>query len=98
MRTAWKILAGAGILLLVLIVGIVIAVSTVDVNALIGPIQTRVKAATGRDLVVRGSARIALSLHPKLVLSDVTLSNAPWGSTPQMLTAQRLALEVALLP
>lgn len=98
MRTVWKILAGAGILLLVLVIGIVVAVSTVDVDTLIGPIQTRVKAATGRDLAVRGGARIALSLHPKIVLSDVTLSNAPWGSTPQMLTAQRLELEVALLP
>ena len=74
------------------------AVSTVDVNTLIGPIQTRVKAATGRDLAVRGGGRIALSLHPKVVLSDVTLSNAPWGSAPQMLTAQRVELEVALLP
>jgi len=98
MRTVWKILAGAGILLLVLVVGIVVVVSTVDVNALIGPIQTRVKAATGRDLAVNGGARIALSLHPKVVLADVTLSNAPWGTAPQMVTAQRLELELALLP
>ena len=98
MRTAFKILAGAGILLLVLVIGIVVIVSTIDVAALIGPIQTRVKAATGRDLAVRGGGRIALSLHPKVVLSDVTLSNAPWATTPQMLTAQRLELELALLP
>ena len=98
MRTAVKILAGASILLVVLAVGIVIAVSTVDVNTLIGPIQTRMKAATGRDLAVRGGGRIALSLHPKVVLSDVTLSNAPWATAPQMVTAQRLELEVALLP
>src|SRR4030095_15215354 len=71
---------------------------TVDVNTLIGPIQTRMKAATGRDLAVRGGGRIALSLHPKVVLSDVTLSNAPWATAPQMVTAQRLELEVALLP
>ena len=98
MRTAWKILAGAGVLLLVLAVGIVIALSTIDVNTFIGPIQTRVKAATGRDLAVRGGGRIAFSLHPKVVLSDVTLSNAPWASAPQMLTAQRVELEMALLP
>jgi uncharacterized protein involved in outer membrane biogenesis len=98
MRTAFKILAGAGILLLVLVIGIFVIVSTIDVAALIGPIQTRVKAATGRDLAVRGGGRIALSLHPKVVLSDVTLSNAPWATTPQMLTAQRLELELALLP
>ena len=98
MRTAWKILAGAGIVLVVLLAGVVVAVSTLDVNAFIGPITDRVKAATGRDLAVRGGARLSLSLQPRLVLSDVTLTNAPWGSVPQMLTAQRLELEVALLP
>jgi AsmA family protein len=98
MRTVSKVFAGAGILVLVLAVGVAIAVAMVDVNSFIGPLQTRVKAATGRDLVVRGGARLALSMQPKLVLADVTLSNAPWGSTPQMLTAQRLELEVALLP
>ncbi|MEO8753349.1 MAG: AsmA family protein [Casimicrobiaceae bacterium] len=98
MRTTSKVFVGAGVLVLVLVVGIAVAVALVDVNSFIGPLQTQVKAATGRDLVVRGGARLALSLQPKLVLSDVTLSNAPWGTTPQMLTAQRLELEVALLP
>lgn len=98
MRTASKVVAGAGILVLVLVVGAAVAVALVDANSFIGPLQARVKEATGRDLVVRGGARLALSLQPKLVLSDVTLSNAPWGRAPQMLTAQRLDLEVALLP
>jgi uncharacterized protein involved in outer membrane biogenesis len=80
------------------IVGVVVAVYTVDVNTLIAPIRDRVKAATGRELTIRGGADLALSMRPKLILKDVSLGNAPWGSAPQMVTAQRLELQVALLP
>jgi AsmA family protein len=98
MRTSVKLLAGVGILLAVLIVGIVIAISTIDVNTLVGPVKDRVKAATGRELTVGGDSKLTLSLRPKLLLKDVALSNAPWGSAPKLLTAQRLEVEFALLP
>ena len=98
MRTAAKILAGVGLLLMIVIIGVAIAVSTMDVNTLIGPVAARVKNATGRDLAVRGAADIELSLQPRLVLNDVTLSNARWASAPQMVSAKRLELKVALLP
>ncbi|HEV7413181.1 MAG TPA: AsmA family protein, partial [Casimicrobiaceae bacterium] len=39
-----------------------------------------------------------LSLEPKLVIDDVALGNAPWGASPQMLTAKRIEAQVALLP
>ena len=98
MSTPAKVLAGIGILLAVLIVGIVIAISTIDVNTLVGPVKDRVKAATGRELTIGGDSRLTLSLQPKLLLKDVALSNAPWGSAPKLLTAQRLEVEFALLP
>ncbi|MEO8506336.1 MAG: AsmA family protein [Betaproteobacteria bacterium] len=93
-----KILAGAAAVVVVLLLGVVVAVSTVDVNTLIAPVRDRVKAMTGRDLTVRGGARVALSLQPRLVLGDVSLSNAPWASAKDMVTAQRVELQVALLP
>ena len=98
MSTPAKILAGVGILLAVLIVGIVIAISTIDVNTLVGPVKDRVKAATGRELTIGGGSKLTLSLQPKLLLKDVALSNAPWGSAPKLLTAQRLEVEFALVP
>jgi uncharacterized protein involved in outer membrane biogenesis len=98
MRAVWKILAGIAAVVVVVAIGIVVAVSTVDVNALIGPVRDRVKAATGRELTVRGGASLALSLQPKVVLNDVALGNAPWGSARDMVTVRRLELEVALLP
>jgi uncharacterized protein involved in outer membrane biogenesis len=98
MRAALKILAGAAAVVVVLLLGAVVAVSTVDVNTLIAPVRDRVKAMTGRDLTVRGGARVALSLQPRLVLDDVSLSNAPWASAKDMLTARSVELQVALLP
>jgi uncharacterized protein involved in outer membrane biogenesis len=93
-----KVLAGLAIALAVVIVGIVVAVYTVDVNTLIAPVKDRVKTATGRDLTVRGGGSLSLSLHPKLVLTDVTFGNAPWAAAPEMVRAERLELQVALLP
>jgi uncharacterized protein involved in outer membrane biogenesis len=98
MRTALKILAGAFALVVVVVIGVAIALATVDVNTLIGPVKDRVKAATGRDLAVNGGAHLALSLEPRLVLDDVTLSNAPWASGKDMISARQLELQVALLP
>lgn len=98
MRTMAKVLAGVAIALVVVLVGIVVAVYAVDVNTLIAPIKDRVKAATGRDLTVRGGGSLSLSLQPKLVLTDVTLGNARWGTAPEMVKAERLELQVALLP
>ena len=98
MRTVWKVLIGVGIALAALTIGVVALVGSVGVDALIAPVKDRVKAATGRELTVRGGAHVAFSLEPKVVLRDVALSNAPWGSAKEMITAERLTVELALLP
>ena len=95
MRTAWKVVAGLAALAAA---GIAVVVATFDANALLGPLQARVKAGTGRELAVRGGVRVAWSLEPRVVLADVALANAPWGAAKEMLSAQRLELQVALLP
>ena len=46
----------------------------------------------------RTGARIALSLHPRIVLTDVVLSNAPWGTAKELARIERLELAAALLP
>ena len=95
MRTAWKVVAGLAVLAAA---GIAVVVATFDANALVEPLQARVKAATGRELSIRGGVRVAWSLEPRIVLADVALANAPWGAAKEMLSAQRLELELALLP
>lgn len=98
MRTWTKVLLGLVAVLAIVAVGLAVAISTFDVNTLIGPVKDRVKAVTGRELTIRGGARIAMSLSPRVVLNDVALSNAAWGQAKDLVTAKRLEFELALLP
>jgi hypothetical protein len=98
MRTFWTILGIAGALVLLVLVGVAIAVWTIDVNQFIAPIATRVKDATGRDLSIGGGIALELGLEPKVVASDVRFGNARWAREPHMLTAKRVEADVALLP
>jgi len=41
---------------------------------------------------------LTFGLSPKLVLGNIALQNAPWGSRPDMVTVKRLEIQVALLP
>ena len=98
MSLFWRILAIGGGLVLLLLIGVAIAIKTIDVNTFLGPLQAKVKEATGRDLAIKGGIDLKLSLEPKIVLQDVSLSNAPWGKAPQMITAKRVEVQMALLP
>ncbi len=99
MRRAALIILGAaaGITLLIL-VAVAIAVATVDPRSLVGPVQARVKAATGRELTIAGPVELKLSLEPKVVIGDVSFANAPWGRAKDLLRAKRIEARVALLP
>ena len=98
MRLFWRMLAGFGGLLFLVIVAAGITLRKFDANELIGPIQQHFRDATGRELTIHGGAELKLSLEPKLVIDDVALGNAAWGASPQMLTAKRIEAQVALLP
>ena len=98
MRTFVRIGIGIAAVLLLLVVGAIVAIKTIDPNTLIAPVQAQVKSATGRDLSVRGTAHVALSLHPRIVLTDVVLSNAPWGTARELARIERLELAAALMP
>jgi uncharacterized protein involved in outer membrane biogenesis len=98
MRIFWRTLAVLGGIVVLLLIAVAIAVRTVDVKEFLGPIQQRVKDATGRDLTVRGGIDLKLGLEPRLVLDDVTLSNAPWSKEAQMLSAKHVEAQIALLP
>ncbi|MBY0510903.1 MAG: AsmA family protein [Rhodospirillaceae bacterium] len=91
---ALKIIAG---IVIVLIVGVVIVLLTVDVGKYKGVIQDQAKAVTGREVTI-GDIKLALSLSPAIVVTDVKVANAPWGSRPEMLTLQRLEASTQLIP
>src|SRR6516162_1113000 len=98
MRTALTILGIAAGAVLLLLLGVAIAVWTVDPNAFVGPLQARIKAATGRDVAIGGGIDLKLGLEPKLVARDVRFGNAPWAKGPDMVSAKSVEAQVALLP
>ncbi len=90
------------IVLAVLVVGVraagAIYISTIDFNQYRGLIAEQAKAATGRDLVIKGELKLALGFTPAVAVDDVTFANAPWGTRPEMATVKRFEAQVELLP
>src|SRR6478609_7900815 len=97
-RTALLILGAAGALVALLLIGVAIAIATVDPNRFVAPLAARVKNATGRALTVQGPVDFKLSLEPKVVLAGVAFENAPWAQKLPLLTAKRIEAQIALLP
>ena len=101
-RSRWRLvkigLAAAASLVLLAGVAAIIAVSNIDPRDYAGLVTTSVEEATGRKLEINGDIDIALSLTPGVVIEDITLSNATWSQQPLMASAQRLEVEIRLLP
>ncbi|MFZ3034265.1 MAG: AsmA family protein [Parvibaculum sp.] len=93
-----KFLGRFFLLLVFLIVGAVVALSFVDLGRFAPQIEAAAKQATGRTLKIDGPLHIGLSLSPSLVAEEVSFSNASWGTRPQMLTADKLSLQLDILP
>ena len=92
-----KILKIAAGVVLLLIIGVVAVLMTVDVSKYKGLIQDQAKAATGRDVTI-GDIKLSISLSPAIVVSDVKVANAPWGSQPTMLSVKNIEAHTQLVP
>jgi AsmA family protein len=86
------------VIIVVLLAGALYALTFVDLGRFAPQIETAAKDATGRTLKIEGPLHIGFSLVPTVVAEKVSFSNADWGTRPQMLTAEKLALQVALVP
>lgn len=88
-----RILKWGGGILLSMVVAIGLAIAAFGWNWLRGPIESRVAAATGRELTLAGDLDVGLD-WPLLTLeaADVALANAEWARRPDLLRAGRIAL------
>lgn len=87
----------AAVLLALPVAGLLVLRAFVNAEAIRPRLVAAVQDATGRTLSV-GDIGLALSLRPTLALTDVALANMEGGSRPQMLTARRVEVQVAILP
>ena len=95
---ARNILIGIVVVIVVVIGGAFILISSVDVNEYRGLIAEEAEKATGRKLTIAGQAELNVSLSPSVSVSDLTFANAGWGSRPEMLKLKSFSAEVALMP
>jgi uncharacterized protein involved in outer membrane biogenesis len=96
MRRFIKILGGFLAVLVVLSVGAVVYVLNVDLNDWKPEIQSAVKDATGRTLVIQGPIEFELGTDTRLKATGITLSNADWGSRPNMVEVDSVEVSLKL--
>lgn len=98
MKFIVRALIGLVILVVIVVVGAYIALSTYDREELKAIAQEQGSAATGRQLTIDGPLDFKLSLTPAITVEDVSFANADWGTRPDMASMKRFELEVAILP
>jgi len=95
----WKpIFISFAVLIGLFIISIYIILFNYDLTDLKPHISKLVEHATGRKLIIYGNIHLQVSLAPRVIIEDIALTNAPWGSNQNMIQAKRLKLQVALLP
>jgi len=57
-------------------------------------LSQRVVDLTGRVLAIDGKAQLQLSLPPRIVLNNVRLKNASWGSRPDMVRIRQMQIQL----
>lgn len=92
-----KVLGAVAVLAAAGVVSVVALVAQYDVNELKPAFETMVEDATGREMTIAGDLELNLSLQPSLSVSGVTLSNAPWADTGDMLALDVLEAKIDLL-
>ena len=81
-----------------LIATLLVAVAVYDWNNARGFIAGKVKERTGRDLFIGDLQVHPFSLHPRIQIAEVELSNAEWGEQQPMIVAETVDFRVSLLP
>jgi uncharacterized protein involved in outer membrane biogenesis len=93
-----RVLTGLVIVAVGAVAAVFAIVNSIDFNNYKDVVAAQVKAATGRDLVLSGDVKVAVSLTPKLEVGQVSFRNADWGSEPQMVKLDRLEADIELIP
>ena len=81
-----------------LVAAVVVVLLTVDFGTYKSEITAALTEVSGREVSVDGDFKLRFGIRPSVTATGVKIANAPWGTRPYMMTAQRFAAEIALLP
>jgi hypothetical protein len=96
-----KLLIAAAILLTILVVVIAAAMLYLrfgDLSRHRGTVERLVSGALGRDLKIAGEFKPDIGFTSHLEASQITLANPEWSSEPIMVSVDRLAGDIRLVP
>ncbi|MFQ5935364.1 MAG: AsmA family protein, partial [Acidiferrobacterales bacterium] len=97
MRVA-KFAAWSAVVLIGVVGVLIVILLSVDVAVYRGPLQSAISTTLGRQVTFAGEMSLSPSLRPKIVVEDVRIANPPWASRDYLLRANRIGVQVALLP
>lgn len=110
MKRATRLLAGAALVMVALLVAVVVAIATADWNRLRPTVNERVSAALGRPFAINGDLSVGWrraadqpgwrGLLPVLQVSaaDLRLGNPEWAASPGFAVFERVDFHLGLLP
>ena len=95
--TRKTVIIGVAMLVMVALGAGLFWLTTYDWNYLKPRIAKEVFEVTGRTLTIGGDIDLRIGLRPSIIIKNVRLENSPWGSKPDLWTAQHMEIRVALL-
>ena len=87
-----------GIGLLVLMAALVVFIWTFDLNDYRKTLAERASHAIGAPVTIDGPINLHLSLQSRLIAERIRIANPQWASRSHLLEAERVEIEVLLLP
>ncbi len=83
-------------LLAAVIAGLLVYLSVADLTWVKERVETAVSESTGRDFRIGGDFRLDVLPEPSVLVEDVSLANAEWGSEPEMVRIGHFSARVGL--
>jgi AsmA protein len=93
-----KLLIIVGAVIAVLVIAVIIVPFAIPTETYKSQIESRVSAATGRDLRINGPVRLSLFPAVAVVANDVTFANTAGTRDPSMATLDKLDVHVSVVP
>lgn len=85
-------------MLMLMVASAHLLIESYDRDAVKQLVQEKARHATGRELTIDGELDFRLLPKPAIIMSDVTLSNADWGSREAMIRVKTFAVEFEIEP
>ena len=93
MRIPWRRLAWiAAAAIPIAVIGVVVWAATRDLSRYQARLTEQVRKVTGRELSAKVPLTVKLGTEPAMVAEGVTLTNAAWGSRPDLARVRRMTL------